>query len=465
LVGIVIAIRTQRTVLYDDAAIIMRYAHRIAGGDGWTYNDLDRTNGSSAPLYTTVLAAAHWLGRDLETTAKAVGIVCYASTVGLVAYLASRIAGVAAGALAALFLIASIDYRTQALSGMEAALTAVLGLLVLVALLEGRDNWAGVLLGLALLSKLDAGLLALGIAVCYLLLLRRPPWRIVVISAAVLAPWLLFSLAYFGSPLPYGMTQKLTAVGDPASSLDRSWIFDAVRVDGTMPIALLAVAALGAVPWLARVDARRSLVLATCVAWALLHGLVYSFLDLGDQYPWYKTVLFPPLAIGAACALGLMARAARAPDRAMVFAVVGVVVIVAVGLPMERLGPLGTTARTVARGHELDDYEAFEVTRRAAGRFLARVADGDDVIENCYGWIAYEAIDNPISETETCSLNTRRQVGEPRWLVVVSFPGHRMPAVPPGGEVRATFTSDVGPGGQTFVISVGREDDGSCENC
>src|SRR5690606_38181026 len=56
-VGLAIAVRSRPAVLYDDAAIVLRYASRLADGQGWTYNPGDRTNGSTAPLYTMVLAA------------------------------------------------------------------------------------------------------------------------------------------------------------------------------------------------------------------------------------------------------------------------------------------------------------------------------------------------------------------------------------------------------------------------
>jgi hypothetical protein len=364
------------------------------------------------------------------------------------------VVGAAAGALAAVFLIASVDYQTQALSGMESALAVVLGLAVLAMLLEGCDTWAGVLLGLALFNKLDAGLLAVAVAVVFLVVMRRPPWRIVAISAAVVAPWIVFSTAYFGSPLPYSMTQKLTTGGNPASAYDPGWIVDALRADAVIPIALLALGAMFAVPALARTKPRAALVLGACVGWGAVHGVVYSVLDLGDPYPWYKTVIFPPMAIGAACALGFAARAARGTSRPIVLAVIAAVVLVGLGLPANEFAPLRAVGRTVLHGHRPDDYEAFEATRRKAGSYLARIAGDDDVIKTCYGWIAYEATEHPIKET--CPLNTRRRVGAPRWLVVISFPGVLDPSLPRGASIRKTFTSDVGVGGATYVIELAR---------
>ena len=62
--GIIVALRAQPEVFADDAAITARYAERLATGHGWTYNDGDRTNGASAPLYTTVVVLLRGLGID-----------------------------------------------------------------------------------------------------------------------------------------------------------------------------------------------------------------------------------------------------------------------------------------------------------------------------------------------------------------------------------------------------------------
>ena len=45
LVAFVLAYRGRPGVLYDDAAITMRYAWRMGHGYGWTYNDLDPPTG------------------------------------------------------------------------------------------------------------------------------------------------------------------------------------------------------------------------------------------------------------------------------------------------------------------------------------------------------------------------------------------------------------------------------------
>lgn len=451
LVGIVVAYRNRPVVLYDDAAITMRYARRIAEGDGWTYNDSDRTNGASAPLYTMILAAFELLGINVITAARLVCSVALAASFGLVAYLSSRIAGFVAGVLGTIFIVSWVEFQTQGLFGMESALAAALGLAVLVALREDRDTLAGVLLGLAVLNKLDAGFLAVAVAGAYLLVLRRPPWRVAWVSAVVVAPWLLFSTVYFGSPLPHSFTQKASdQVANPTWVFDRTWIFDAIQRQGMMLLVVLGLAALAAVPMLIRTKPRAAVALVGCVAWPVLHGLAFSLIDLGDAYSWYLTVLYPPTAVAAACALGFLFKAVAASSRVLALAVTAAIVVVAIGLPDGRTGSFGRVADAVLNGHEQSDYEAFENVRREAGKALGELAEPGDVVETCYGWIAFEAFEHPIAET--CPLNTSEPVGPPRWGVLTTYPGTDAPAVPENATVVDSFVSELGQGGRIDVV-------------
>ena len=446
LIALVVAWRNRPGVLYDDAAITMRYAWRIGHGYGWTYNDLDRTNGASAPLYTMILAVLG-VGLDLPPAARAFGVLCYATAVALATFLAQRIAGMVAAVFAALFLLTWIDFQFQSLSGMESALSAVIGLAVIIALLEDRDGWAGVLLGLALINKLDAGMLLVAVAGCYLLLLRRPPWRVLGACVIVFTPWMLLATAYFGSVLPYSFTQKASSqVDNPTVELSRTWILEAVQSQRMIPMVLLAIAAIAAVVWLARTTPRSALALAVCVAWPVLHGFAFSVVPLGDRYPWYLTVLYPPLAIAAACAIAVAVRSVPGWWRVGAAAAVIVPLALVLGFRDQSGGRVAAVARSVVDGPQTEDYEAFEVTRREAAKFLATQVQPGDVISTCFGWVAYESRRNPISES--CPLNTRKPVGVPRWATYLSVPSTVAPVLPPNATIVGTFVSDTDPATQ-----------------
>src|SRR5690606_18314428 len=77
-------------------------------------------------------------------------------------------------------------------------------------------------------------------------------------------------------------------------------------------------------------------------------------------------------------------------------------------------GQVQDLAQHVKAGPHVDyDYLWFELARREAGRRVADLAEPGEVVQTCFGWIAYEAYDNPIDET--CPLNTRREVGPVVW--------------------------------------------------
>lgn len=426
--GVLLAVRDQRLVLFDDAAITFRYADRIAGGEGFTYNPGDRTNGASAPLYTLVLAVGHRLGADLEAMARVIGVIAYAATAGLVAHIAGRLRGLLPAALGATLLLASTAYRGEALNGMESVFAAALGLGVVALLVADRRTLAGVVLGLAVVNKLDAGLLAVAAAGALLLVDRRPPWRVAGVATLVAAPWFLFSTVYFGSPVPHSATQKLgeEVLANTTTSYDRLWIARTLANDGQgflIAIAVLAVLVTAAVCVTRPPRLDRGLSVAVLVAggWFVLHGVAFSVVDLGDTYPWYTTVLYPPLVLAAVLGLFLPWRQ-LAPSVAVPTVVTAAVVLAVAAVLLRFHGDgIRRTAEVVQTGHVVGGFELFEKTRQDAGRLVGERAEPGDVLTTCYGWPAYEAPQTVIDEL--CPLSTRDDVGDPTWWVMSELGG------------------------------------------
>ena len=116
--------------------------------------------GASNPLYTLILAGLDLVGLDPESAARVFGVVAFVGIALLAFDLAERLSNPVGGLVAALALSTDTHFRDMALSGMESGLAALLGLGAIAALLRRRDVLAGVLLGLAIWNKLDAGLLA-----------------------------------------------------------------------------------------------------------------------------------------------------------------------------------------------------------------------------------------------------------------------------------------------------------------
>lgn len=439
MVAAVVAIRDQRLVLLDDAAITFRYADRIAGGQGFTYNPGDRTNGASAPLYMLLLAFAHRLGTDIEACARVIGVLAYSGSVALVGYMCGRLRGPIAGALAGLLLIGSVAFRGEALTGMESGFATLLGLLVILFLMEQRPTLAGVALGLAVVNKLDAGLLAVAVLVAFLLVDRRPPWRTGWTAVAVAAPWLLFSTLYFGSPIPHSATQKLSedVLANTQTPFDRTWVLDLLTQDRMRFLILVAaltssLVALLAVRRSTTIDRPTSMVMLVAGGWCALHGVAFSLIDLGDAYPWYTAVLYPPLVLAAV--LGLFLPWAHIVPVPMRRPALGVVAAIAVGFALIRWHGEGVrqTAQVMRSGHEVIDFELFEQSRQEAGLVVSELARPGDVLTTCFGWPAYEAALTTIDEL--CPLSTRHEVGEPDWWVLTEVDGRDDFEEPYGAE-------------------------------
>ncbi|MFN8050280.1 MAG: hypothetical protein U0Q22_02485 [Acidimicrobiales bacterium] len=451
-VGALVAVRDVRVYLFDDAAIAFRYAWRIAHGHGFTYNDGDRTNGASAPLYTLVLAALSRLGLDLERAASGVGVACYAAACGLVAWLGNRLAGLWCAALAAALLVSSADFRLNALSGMESSLAVVLGLLALVFVVTDRQVLAGVVLGLAVVDKLDAGLLAVALVVAVGLVHRRLPVKLGVVALAIAAPWFVFATWYFGSPIPYSATQKLTTVQNPSYHADPLWVLRTLGADRTLGLLLLTLLALLTVPRAMRLAPPRAVTIVAIVTWACLHLAVFSIVDLGDSYGWYVTILYPLLAVGAA--LFVVSAPALLADRfgdPRIARVAWGLAAALVAVPIVAGG--WRAANVVAVGHRVDANERLEGTRWAAGRYLGRRVEPGDVVETCFGWIAYGAPTTPIQET--CPLSTRLSVGRPTWGVDLETANSGPVHVPDRATVVASFPSSGPERARTIVYRYG----------
>ncbi|RJR29131.1 MAG: hypothetical protein C4574_03750 [Candidatus Latescibacterota bacterium] len=209
--------------LYDDSFYAFKIAQNIAAGRGVTFDGAHSTSGFQ-PLYVFLLVPAYLVsGGDpvlpihIALTMLAV-FTCL--TAGLIYLIARRYAGRAAALAAAVVWAFSPVVTRQGTNGLETAVTAFMIVLALHYYLgrvrsverppARRFLALGLLLGLAVLSRIDSLLLALVILLDYLLLLRRSgapsrrilPVGLLPIGALLLyGPWLVYNMIGSGSPL------------------------------------------------------------------------------------------------------------------------------------------------------------------------------------------------------------------------------------------------------------------------
>lgn len=239
----------------DDPWIHFQFARNLAEGHGFAYNPGVPVAGSTAPLWTVLLAAAFALFGSHPALAKAIGIAAALATALLARRLASTWTGdPALGLLAGILTALSAPLVWGALSGMEVTLAALLVTATLLAQTAGREWATALLLGLAALARPEAILLVPLVWLARPVTLRRTAILFGMVGA-VLAPAVAFNLVTAGTPLPAtasakiegGLVGLLSGAREPVATtlVRRPWRFEAEwaetlwRANALLPLLLV----------------------------------------------------------------------------------------------------------------------------------------------------------------------------------------------------------------------------------
>lgn len=210
----------------DDAFITFRYAQNLLAGEGLVYNPGERVLGTTTPIYALLLSGlAAFAGGSranfpllaLLVNAVADGVTCWLLP-KLGARLGFRSAGVATGLVWA---IAPWSV-TFAIGGLETSVLVAAATATFYLHLTHRPVGAAAAAAFALLTRPDALLFVLPLAVGRALQIRKSASALrpaeLFAFGAPLGAWLVGSLAYFGSPLPHSLLAKSVAYQIPAEA-------------------------------------------------------------------------------------------------------------------------------------------------------------------------------------------------------------------------------------------------------
>lgn len=330
----------------DDSWIHLQFARNLAAGEGLAYNPGELVTGSTAPLWTALLALLFWLPGDVVAWTKLAGVALHLIGVDATWRLARELGlGRGLAALAAGLTLATGPLAWSAVSGMEIPLFIALSLWGMILHLRERAAQGSTrpplsfaVLALAALARPE-GLLLLALAGLDRLLvfrrvavvagvadgssgepaeparpaglaLARPPLRPLLIGAALAAgvlagPILVYAWAG-GSVLPTTFAVK--------AGTSRNWIPEARLLFDILgilwrpqPVAAL-LAAGGVLALVERLGTPRDRGLLPAL-WLLGLPLVYSAMSPGGDkliagnFGRYYFPLFPPLLVLAALAL------------------------------------------------------------------------------------------------------------------------------------------------------------------
>lgn len=320
-----------RDLRHDDAYITFQYARNVAEGHGFVFNEGERVLGTTTPLFTLLMALVTLVGGDVAQWAVAISTLAVAAQ-GFMFWLLLRTRAPVCGWAIAIAVSLGGGGIWSNLA-LETSLYAALVFATIVCTSRERDIAAGVLLGLAFLTRYDAAVLVVAVAGWRLVERRQLPWRLLVTSLVCVLPWLVFAQVYFGSVFPHTLGAKtaITSSGayvghyaqlaiSPFWGLDVAWIG---------PAAALLCAVLG-VRWFVR-ESRPIVVL---LVYGLLHTAVYAWIGPFAEQHWhmYVPVLLARvlLIIGALGAIEVRAATSTGTRRRACYAAValgGVVVV------------------------------------------------------------------------------------------------------------------------------------------
>lgn len=298
---------------FDDPYITYRYAANVASGRGFVYNPGLTVLSTTAPLYALLLAPVAAIGLPLPLVSNL--ICCLSMGAGGLAiwYLGRTWDDPLAGFVGATLYMAS-PFQMPTI-GAETSFVLALVLWAFVAASGARWRTVAVLLGLATVARADTLLVGLVMAILLVagrvrlggLAWRSLPWGAAAIYALLLAPWLIFAQAYYGSPIPATLAAKrhqMQIVGSRSfgqgllERVGNLWALPAYRL-------LLILALVGVVYSLIRRHSALGL-----LGWAALYGLAYTLLGV-TSYFWYYSPVFLGLIIAAALGVSAISAAAQ----------------------------------------------------------------------------------------------------------------------------------------------------------
>jgi len=200
----------------EDAFITFRFAQQISLGNGFAYNPGDPIYGTTTPLFTLLLAVWSYLFSpgSLILGARLLDVLASLASLLFLTLLLARLGVPRWGRwLAVGFFIVSSKVLLMDMHGMEMPLVIALLLASWYAAYTDRPVVSGVLCGLLLWTRIDLLLWPMALSVVEFRRRKRNAVGLLAGCFAVYLPWILFSLAYFGSAIPSTIIAKWYAFG------------------------------------------------------------------------------------------------------------------------------------------------------------------------------------------------------------------------------------------------------------
>lgn len=193
----------------DDQFILFRYIDNIVFGKGFVYNEGEKVLGATTPLFTLIVASLKYIFSFIDTP----NLLAYINIVflGVSSIFFYKIARrfISENFSILVTLIFAFNMSKTIPEGMETPLFLLTNLAFIHYLLKEKYYISSIFLGLSILTRPDAGLIAVMALVFWWQKVGfEKTVRLVLTTVVVCLPWLIFATVYFGSFIPQSLLTK-----------------------------------------------------------------------------------------------------------------------------------------------------------------------------------------------------------------------------------------------------------------
>ncbi|HZW37798.1 MAG TPA: hypothetical protein VFF33_00715 [Ignavibacteriaceae bacterium] len=283
-------------VQQDDAYIFYSYASNIEGGNGYVFNNGEKINATTSPLYTLLVSFTYhnvkWMSNvTVPLVAHLIGFVC----LWLLCYFGYKIfehLNFKNGALLFPIIFLANPLLRNAV-GMEIFLTLMLIMASLFAYLKNKMYLFWLVGALAVLARFDSILFILIVFIYDLITTKKINYKPIIIFVVLLLPWFIYSYFYFGELLPRSIYAKIQQGasgywGD--GSLFFSHFFSSFPGGAALGL-IITILGLAGFVIASIIDKKYILNKATLIIiiWQVLLFLIYGLILNPPGYQWYYT--------------------------------------------------------------------------------------------------------------------------------------------------------------------------------
>lgn len=216
----------------DDAFITFRYAQNLISGYGLVYNPGEAVFGTTTPVYALLMTGLGLFGGGAQAPFPTISIFVNAIADSLTCWLLIKLGealGYRRAGLSAAIIFAIAPYSvTFAIGGMETSLFVLMMVSTLYLHSTNKPIWASFFASLSLLTRPDALLFILPLALERLRhtslqwyndrrIDRSVPKEIATFSLPVIC-WTVIGFLAYGNPIPHSILAKVTAYHLPADA-------------------------------------------------------------------------------------------------------------------------------------------------------------------------------------------------------------------------------------------------------